>query len=145
MESSDSDGSDADSFSSIQENLEQLSDLVTLFTKQLEVAEEKMSEIQPKLEDTHVSLLNGVPFLETSTFRNQKFLIKPPGLPGIDTMKRYAFKTICEMMRKYLFASNLVLEDGTIQVNEFLQSMLGIKESKVSYMGLLGHLQTVIV
>lgn len=145
MESSDSDGSDADSFSSIQENLEQLSDLVTLFTKQLEVAEAKMSEIQPKLEDTHVSLLNGVPFLETSTFRNQKFLIKPPGLPGIDMLKRHAFKTICEMMRKYLFASNLVQEDGTIQVNTALQSMLGIKQPTVSYVDLLGHLRSVIV
>ena len=87
MESSESDGSDAESFSSIQENLEQLSELVTLFTKQLEVAEAKMSELQPNLEDTHVSLLNGVPFLETSTFRKQTFLLKAPGLPGIDITK----------------------------------------------------------
>jgi hypothetical protein len=145
MESSESDGSDAESFSSIQENLEQLSELVTLFTKQLEVAEAKMSELQPNLEDTHVSLLNGVPFLETSTFRKQTFLLKAPGLPGIDITKRYAFKTICEMLRKYLFASNLVQEDGAIQVNTLLRSMMGITEPTVSYVDLLGHLRSVIV
>lgn len=145
MESSESDGSDAESFSSIQENLEQLSELVTLFTKQLEVAEAKMLELQPNLEDTHVSLLNGVPFLETSTFRKQTFLLKAPGLPGIDITKRYAFKTICEMLRKYIFASNLVQEDGAIQVNTLLQNMLGIKEPTVSYVDLLGHLRSVIV
>ena len=145
MESSDSDGSSVESFSSIQDNLEQLSELVTLFTKQLEAAEKQMSELQPHMEDTHVSLLNGVPFLETSTFRKQTFLIKAPGLPGIDITKRYAFKTICEMLRNYLVASNLVLEDGTIKVNTLLQTMLGIKKSTVSYVELLGHLRSVIV
>ena len=49
------------------------------------------------------------------------------------------------MLRKYLFASNLVLEDGSIQVNTVLQNMLGIKKPAVSYVELLGHLRSVIV
>ena len=141
MDSSDSD----ESFSSIQESLEQLSELVTLFTKQLDVAEKQMSELQPHVEDTHVSLLNCVPFLETSPFRNQMFFVKSPGFPGIDTSKRYPFKAICAMIRNYIFDANLVTDDGVVKLNKQLQTLLGIKSKTATYVELMGRLRTVVV
>jgi hypothetical protein len=125
MDSSDSD----ESFSSIQESLEQLSELVTLFTKQLDVAEKQMSELQPHVEDTHVSLLNGVPFLETSPFRNQMFFVKSPGA----------------MIRNYIFDANLVTDDGVVKLNKQLQTLLGIKSKTATYVELMGRLRTVVV
>jgi hypothetical protein len=137
--------SDTESFSSIQESLEQLSELVQLFTKQLDVAEKQMAELQPRLEDTHVSQFNGIPFLETSPFRNNTFFIKSPGLPNMDTTKRYAFKDICAMLRTYIFEAGLVAEDGTVTMNKNLQTMFGMKETTATYIELMGRLRSVIV
>ena len=134
-----------ESFSSVQESLERLSELVVLFTKQIDVAEKQMMELQPNVEDTHLSQLHGPPFLETSPFRHQSFMIKTPGFPGIDMKKRYKFKTICEMMRNYLFAEKLVNDDGTVTVSRPLRALLGIKKPTTSYLELMGALRTVIL
>lgn len=134
-----------ESFSTIQESLEQISDLVVLFTKQIDVAEKQMLELQPAVEDTHLSQLHGPPFLETSPFRHQTFFIKAPGFPGVDIQKRYAFKTICEMMRNYLFAEKLVTDDGQVTLTRPLKALLGLKKTTVSYVELMGALRTIIV
>ena len=149
MDSSNSDTEDGhssdESFSTIQESLEQISDLVELFTKQIDVAEKQMLELQPAVEDTHLSQLQGPPFLETSPFRHQMFLVKAPGFPGIDLQKRYAFKTICETMRNYLFDEKLVTDDGMVTLTRPLKALLGIKKPTVSYVELMGALRAVIV
>ena len=141
-----SDNSDsAESFSSIQNNIKSLSNLVKEFTGHLDIAEKKIAELHPHVETAYISQLDTVPFLESSPFRDQTFMLKPNTLPGMDATKRYKFSAICEHMRNYFFENKMVADDGTITLPSKLQKLFGLDTNKTSFIELLGKLRSVLV
>jgi hypothetical protein len=151
MSSSDSDsdsdyvGSDAESYTSLCEELEEMSHLIADMYAEAEELEEIMGSLQRPIESLEIAQLGTIPFLQTSPFRTATFAIKPPGIPGVDLTRRYTFAEICAALRNYVFATGSVDTDGHVTLNEAMKTLFETQKSRVSYIELMGMLRTVLV
>lgn len=142
---SDMSSSTTDSFSSVQQMLETMTDAIDGCNDEIQELERQLEALQRPVEALEINQLGDIPFLSSSPFRNQAFLVKPPGIPGIDLTKRYPFHVICAMLRNHLFQTGAVDKDGTITLTEQLQKLLGIQESHTTFLLILKHLRNVLV
>ena len=140
----DSSGSDVDSFSSLQGDLERMSEMVKLMTTNIHELESAMVQMHRPIEGLHLNQLGEVPFLASSPFRHQRFAVKPPGFPGIDLETRYPFHVICAHLRTYLISSNAVSDDGTIKLTKPLQKLFGVKDETTTFLDLIINLRKVL-
>ena len=145
MSVASTDYSDVDSFASVEMNVAALNHAISELYGEAEELEEQLLTMERPLENTQLSQLGQLPFLESSPFRHAAFKVKPPGIPGVDCDKRYPFHTICTFLRNYLIEANMVLPNGDVCLNTHLQQLFGIKESVIGYVYLIGRLRQVIV
>ena len=134
-----------DSYSDIQNELTHMTKLIGELTDQLNAAESQLQELQPHLETSYVSQMDTVAFLEKSPFRHQTFLMKAPGIPGVNLEKRYAFKDVLELLRTYLFKMGAVDDDGIITLNKQLKTLFGISGKQTTYLELIAKLRNVLM
>ncbi len=102
-----------------------------------------MKTLHRPLESLHLDQLGDVPFLANSPFRHQTFAVKPPGIPGINLERRYAFSAICSVLRNYCIALGANSATHEIELPELLQNLFGL--TKGSYLDMLMNLRRVIV
>lgn len=136
--------SDVDSFGTVEMNIAALNHLISDLYGQAEELEEHLLTVQKPLEGTQVKQLGQLPFLEASPFRHATFKVKPPGFPGADLDRRYAFHEICTLLRTHLVASGAAQPDGSVRLNTKLQELFEVEESVIGYITLLGHLRRVL-
>jgi hypothetical protein len=134
-----------DESGSLGEQLESLMDLMESLVKDIGRVETELARLQPHMEDLYVNQLSEIPFLETSPFRFETFLVKPPGFPGIDLKKRYPFHEICSLLRTYLIESNSINEEGMVLPNKLLRKFFGRSLKPISFLQLLGLLRAVLI
>lgn len=139
------DGSDVDSFASLEEEINIMSHYISDLYSHAEELEEHLSQLHKPIENLELKQLGDAPFLKSSPFRHATFAVKPPGFPGADLTKRYSFSEICQILRSYLFASNLIQSDGTVTLNEPLKTLFDTQEPHVQYIELLGKLKNVLI
>ena len=137
--------SDVDSFGTVEMNIAALNHLITDLYGQAEGLEEHLLTVQKPLEGTQVKQLGQLPFLEASPFRHATFKVRPPGFPGADLERRYAFHEICALLRGHLVASGAVGADGSVRLNRQLQALFGVEEPVIGYIALLGRLRSILV
>jgi len=136
---------DGTNFEEVDYTLEEMTDTIALLNEQINTIEEHLKSMERPIAELTLEQFGELPFLETSPFRNQTFAVKPPGLPSIDNTKRYAYKDILKMLRKYLFNNRLVNPDGTVCVNRLLSKLFEIPEGTTTYLKLLAGLRHVLV
>ena len=141
--SSDSEESE-DSFSSFQEDFDRLTGMLRLFASDIESLGSNLEKMQKPIENLEFEQLADPSYLEKSPFRSKAFLLKRE-FSGIDINKRHPFRQICEVLRKYLFAQNLVQADGTVLVNETIRKLFDIEEQSTTYLDLIGKLKLVLL
>jgi hypothetical protein len=139
-------GSESDSYSSIQADLERFSDFLTQFTKDVDTLGENLGKIQKPIENIEMEQLANVPFLEQSPFRTQTFLLQI-SIPGIVAKRRYPFHEICSFLRNYVLQKQLVQEDGSIAVNEELRKIFSLEATltNLTYFDLMLRLKKILV
>jgi hypothetical protein len=143
--SSDNEDSDVDSFTTLQNDLEMMSEMIHVLDREIREVEEAISDLHRPVEGLHLDQLGAVPFLANSPFRHSEFAVQPPGFPGVDLEKRYSFETICGMLRSYLFSTGAVQPDGTITLNKQLMKLFHTRRETTTFMELLLHLRKVLV
>jgi len=141
--SSDEEAEEADE--SIQQQLDSLMDLMESLVKDIERVETELVKLQPRMEDLYVNQLSEIPFLETSPFRFEAFLVKSPGFPGIDLERRYPFHEICSLLRAYLVESNSINTEGLIVPNKLLRKLFGRSLKPISFVQMLGLLRVLLI
>ncbi len=137
--------SDVDSFGTVEERIATLKHLISELYGEAEELEAHLGDLHLPLEKLELAQLGDVPFLQSSPFRTATFQVKPPGFPGADLSRRYAFHEICAVLRAYLYSSGAVAPDGTITLSKQLKSLFGVQSEKVTYIELLGHLRSVLI
>jgi hypothetical protein len=125
--------------------METMSDVIDACNKEIADLERQLEALQRPIELLEVNQLGDVPFLSSSPFRNEAFLVKPPGIPGIDLTKRYPFKDICAMVRNHLFQTGAVDKDGTVTLTKQLQTLLELQEPRTTFLNVLKHLRNIVV
>lgn len=140
MSSSD----ESDSFSSVQADFERLMETVQEFSKELDLVGNHLTKLQAPIEKLCIDQLHDTDFLASSTFRSGSFQVKAPGFPGVDVGKRYPYSTICAALRTYIFRSNSVSADGTIHMNDVLQSAFQIDKATTTFPELLENLTRIV-
>ena len=143
-EATSSDSSDEESFE-IEEQMEQLCDIMESIVKEITRIEAELVKLQPRMEDLYLNQLSDIPFLETSPFRFETFLVKPPGFPGVELERRYPFHEICALLRTYLVESKSINEEGLILPNKPLRKFFGRSLKPITFLQLLGLLRAVLV
>lgn len=133
--SSGSDDEEEDSVAStFQSLLTQVEALVTV----LETAEAGLLTLQRPMEQLALHQLGHIPFLQTSPFRSESFLLKRrPGGP------RVPFQTLCAELRAHCLT--LPTEDDKLVVSPFLREMLHVETRTTTFPALLGALTQGIV
>lgn len=145
MSSSDESDND-DIYEAIRSNIEMIHQKIEELSREAESLEDELQLLHPPLQDLNLSQLGDVPFLEKSPFRIATFAVKSPGFAGIDLTKRYCFKDICEMLRKYLLSTGAIMPDGYVNLDAQLQSLFELQDvSKIGYIELIGKLRNVLV
>ena len=139
--------SDVDSYASVEMEIQELSHVISELYSAAEELEMRLTSLHPPLENTQISQLGQLAFVQASPFRSATFAVKPPGFPGVDLSRRYAFQEICGLLRSYLIHEKLVNTDNSVQINDTLRTLLGIEESvkSLGYVSLLGHLRHLLV
>ena len=99
----------------------------------LETAEVGLAALQRPMERLALHQLGSVPFLQTSPFRSESFLLKrkPDG-------PRVPFSTVCAQLRALTLC--LPTEDGRLVLSPYLKEMLHIKARTATFPALLGAL-----
>lgn len=143
IDSGSDSGSEYDSFSSVQADLERMSAIINELNIGVHDLEAHMTTLHRPMESLHLDQLGDVPFLASSPFRHQTFAVKPPGIPGIDLERRYAFHTICAALRNYCIALGANSATHDIELPKLLQNLFGITNG--SYMDMLMNLRRVIM
>ena len=142
---SDSEISDVDSFGTVEDRIANLRHLISELYGEAEELESHLTDLHIPLEKLELAQLGDIPFLQGSPFRTATFQVKPPGFPGADLSRRYAFHEICAILRTYLYSSGAVAPDGTITLSKQLKSLFEVQGEKVTYIELLGHLRSVLI
>jgi len=137
--------SDDEGILEIEEQLVTLTDTLEILLASIEDLDEELVSLERPLENIMLQQLGDVPYLKTSPFRTATFAFRPPGLPGINLKRRYKFEEICELLRKYLFQTKLIDANETIQMNQILKTLFGVKEDSISYISLIGKLRNVLI
>lgn len=137
--------SDAESFTSLNEELHAMGHLIADMYAEAEELEEIMRTLHRPMEALELAQLGTIPFLQTSPFRTAKFAIKPPGIPGVDASRRYTFAEICAMLRNYVFSAGAVDEDGYVTLNEPMRELFETQAARISYIELMGMLRAVLI
>lgn len=137
--------SDDEGVLEIEEQLVTLTDTLEILLASIEDLDEELMSLERPLENIMLQQLGDVPYLETSPFRLATFAFRPPGLPGINLKRRYAFKEICELLRTYLFQMKLIEADETVRMNQALKTLFGVEEDSISYLSLIGKLRNVLI
>jgi hypothetical protein len=103
----------------------------------LETAEVGLAALQRPMERLALHQLGSVPFLQTSPFRSESFLLKrkPHGPLG---GSRIPFSTVCAQLRA--LSLGLPTEDGRLVLSPYLKEMLHIKTRTATFPALLGAL-----
>jgi len=143
-ESTSSDSSDDETFE-IEEQMDQLCDIMESIVKEITHIEAELVKLQPRMEDLYLNQLSDIPFLETSPFRFETFLVKPPGFPGVDLDRRYPFHELCALLRTYLVESKSINTEGLILPNKPLRKFFGRSLKPITFLQLLGLLRAVLV
>jgi hypothetical protein len=137
--------SDVDSFGTVEMNIAALNHLISDLYGQAEELEEHLLTVQKPLEGTQVKQLGQLPFLEASPFRHATFKVRPPGFPGADLERRYAFHEICALLRTHLVASGAVQPNGSVRLNPQLQALFEVEKPAIGYIALLGRLRCILL
>jgi hypothetical protein len=139
--------SDADSFASLEEDIQTMSMHISEMYGLTEELEEYLTTLRRPMTHLELSQLGDTPFLKSSPFRNATFSFqKDIVIPGFDHGgKRYSFQTICSMIRDYLFRTHAVQMDGQIKLSRELQKVFGCNDEYVSYPELILKLKNVLV
>jgi hypothetical protein len=138
-----SERSDDDSLSSFQADFDRLAGMLQLFSDEIDSLGTNLQRMQKPLEDIELSQLMDVRTLEASTFRRKTFQMKL-ALAGIDGAKRVPFHQICSYLRTYLFQHNMVLPDGTLQLDTTLKLLFSVEEP-VTFLDLIARLHRIVV
>ena len=129
-DNSGSDNKEEDSVAStFQSLLTQVESLVTV----LETAEAGLLTLQRPMERLGLRQLGHIPFLQTSPFRSESFLLKRR-LGG----PRVSFQTLCAELRAHCLT--LPTEGGELVVSPFLREMLHVTTRTTTFPTLLGAL-----
>lgn len=142
---SSSDESDADSFGTIEEEINELNHMISELYCAAEDLEDQLIKIRRPLERSQLDQLGQVPFLKTSPFRITMFSVKAPGFGGIDLGKRYLFQEICAVLRCHLIKTGAVQPDGTINLSHQLKTLFEVEEDSIGYIVLMARLRRVLV
>lgn len=129
--------------STFQSLLTQVESLVTV----LETAEAGLLTLQRPMERLALHQLGHIPFLQTSPFRSESFLLKrrpggPPDRPQ-PGCPRVPFQTLCAELRAHCLT--LPTEGGELVVSPFLREMLRVTTRTTTFPALLGALTQGIV
>ena len=143
--SSYSDESDNEGIQDIEEQLTALANVIETLIPELDTLEAELKALERPIEQIALQQLGDIPYLSTSPFRKATFRFRAPGLPGVDSTRRYSFEDICGLLRNYIFQANLIAEDETITLNDQLKLLFGIKELTSTYIELIRHLRNVLV
>jgi hypothetical protein len=115
--------------STFQSLLTQVESLVTV----LETAEAGLLTLQRPMERLGLRQLGHIPFLQSSPFRQESFLLKRrPGGP------RVPFQTLCAELRAHCLT--LPTEGDELVVSPFLREMLHVTTRTTTFPALLGAL-----
>jgi len=111
---------------------------VEALTTVLETAEGGLLALQRPMEQMALHQLGHIPFLQTSPFRSEAFLLKrrPQG-------PRVPFQTICAELRAHCLT--LSTEGDELVVSPFLREMLHLETRTTTFPALLGALTQGIV
>jgi hypothetical protein len=107
----------------------------------LETAEVGLAALQRPMERLALHQLGSVPFLQTSPFRSESFLLKrkPNGAPaGAPEGSRVPISIVCAQLRALTLC--LPTEDGRLVLSPYLKEMLHIKARTATFPALLGAL-----
>jgi len=126
-------------------DLEEMTETIESLTKHFNHIDDHMKTIEKPIIELALEQFRDPNFLESSTFRNETFAVKPPGLPNIDLTKRYPYKDIVKAVRNYIFAEKLVTPEGAICVNRPLSLLFEIPEGETTFLRLLVRLRKVLV
>lgn len=137
--------SDADSFTTMADMLNQLNLCVSEMYGLAEELEEELHDLHPPLQDLSLAQFGEAGFLASSPFRYAMFAPRP-GIPGLDPSQRYMFQEICLKLRHYLLDSNAVQADGSIKLTPQLQTMFGFdfSVSETTFMELVGRINHIV-
>jgi hypothetical protein len=137
--------SDDEGIMEIEEQLTILSNSIESLLESVESFEKELATIERPIGDIALAQLGDVPYLVTSPFRTATFAFCPPGLPGIELSRRYAFREICELLRTYLFKMNMIDADETVRLNTILKHVFQIEDDSIPYIKLIGKLRNVLI
>ena len=101
----------------------------------LETAEVGLAALQRPMEQLTLHQLGSIPFLETSPFRTESFLLKNRA-----TGSRTPFHKICAELRTHCLALPTEGPEGAMVTSPFLRDGLGIKSRLVTFPTLFGAL-----
>jgi len=140
-------GSDSDEtdFSELETTLSGLRSLLGDMMNGIEAMETKLQTMERPIQTMYADQLGDVPFLETSPFRNASFRVKEPGFPGVDLTKRYKFKDITAVLRKYLEKKGAIDAAGIITPPPQIKKLFGIKTKTTTFMELIAKLRNILV
>jgi hypothetical protein len=132
MSHSESEASDEEADSVFSAYTTMMKEVETLMTV-LETAEAGLAALQRPMEQLALHQLGHVPFLHTSPFRSESFLLKrrPAG-------PRVSFRAICAELRAH--CHTLPTEGDELVVSPFLREMLNVKTRTTTFPALLGAL-----
>ena len=116
----------------------ELMDQVEALLVLLENTETALHKLQRPMEQLSLQQLGDVPFLQTSPFRFQEFMLKKR--PG----KRIPFHVLCGELRSHSLSHSLS-ESRDIPMTPFLKEQLDISANTLTYPQLLGTLVNGIV
>lgn len=126
-------------------DLAEMTETIESLTNHLEHIDTHMKTVEKPIIELALEQFREPNFLATSPFRQERFRVKQPGLPGMDLTKRYPYKDIVEMLRRYLFAEKLVAPNGAIRVNKPLSTLFEIPGTETTFLKLLARLRKVLV
>lgn len=119
---------------------------------ELSQLESSFSQFATPLENTIVQQLSLAQFVRNGEFLKNKFRLKQCASKILSTDISYetslTFSQLSDCIQKYIFEQNLVdHETGTIKCDPFLIEVLNLDptEEEWSFVGLLGHLRSIVV
>jgi hypothetical protein len=132
-------------FFEIECDLEEMTETIESLANHFNNIDTHMKMVEKPIIELALEQFREPNFLASSPFRNETFAVKPPGLPGMDLTKRYAYKDIVSAIRNYVFAEKLVTPAGAIRVNPPLSQLFEIPETETSFLHLLVRLRKVLI
>ena len=134
--------SETDSVSSIQEDFDRLTNMMTLFAEELDALGCNLEKMKEPIENMELAQMVDTTFLENSPFRYKTFQTKFE-IHGLYGGKRVPFHKLCEFVRDHLFRNNMVKPDGTLLLDDTIKTWFKVAEP-VTYLDLLANLKQIV-